>query len=141
MRGLANLIPFILIALVFYFLLFRPQRRRQQQVAQTQATLDVGSEVMLGSGIYGTVASLEDETIHLRLDETTTVKVARQAIVKVVEPADYDQSTATATYGPGVDELEESYQSDSYDAGTGDRHGEHPHDDHDDTPGPDDRRP
>ncbi len=85
MDGVAGLVPFLLIALVFYFLIIRPQRNRQKALANTQSTLGVGSEVMLGSGIYGTVASLDDETLMLELSPGTHVKVARQAVVKVVD--------------------------------------------------------
>jgi preprotein translocase subunit YajC len=96
-KDLAGFLPFVLIALVFWFLIVRPQRRRQQELASTQSALGVGTEVMLGSGIYGTVASVEDDTLHLQVAPGTTVKVARQAVVKVVdrfeapgEPADPD---------------------------------------------------
>jgi preprotein translocase subunit YajC len=93
-KDLAGFLPFVLIALVFWFLIVRPQRRRQQDLASTQSTLGVGSEVMLGSGIFGRVASLDDETIGLELSPGTTVKVARQAVVKVLDRPDD---------GPGTD--------------------------------------
>ena len=86
MQGLQELLPIILIVLVFWLLLWRPQRRRQQQLAATRAALEVGSEVMLGSGIFGRVQSLEDETVHVELAPGVTVKVIRQAIARVVEP-------------------------------------------------------
>lgn len=85
MSSLGPIIPLLLIALVFWFLIVRPQRRRQQALASTQSSIDVGSEVMLGSGIYGTVASLEDETIHVEVSPGTVMKVARQAVVKVID--------------------------------------------------------
>ena len=86
MNNLASLIPLVLILLVFWFLIIRPQRRRQQQLSSTQSSLGVGSEVMLTSGIFGRVSSLEDETVQLEIAPGTTVKVARQAVVRVVEP-------------------------------------------------------
>ena len=85
MKDLAGFLPFVLIALVFWFLIVRPQRRRQHELAATQSALGVGTEVMLGSGIYGTVASVEDDTLHLELAPGTTVKVARQAVVRVLD--------------------------------------------------------
>ena len=103
MDSLAGILPFVLIALVFWFLIVRPQRRRQQELATTQSALDVGTEVMLGSGIFGTVASLDEETVQLELSPGTTVKVARQAIVKVVDGPDehglHDEYDADG--GPG----------------------------------------
>ena len=86
MKDLAGFLPFVLIALVFWFLIVRPQRRRQQQLASTQAALGPGTEVMLGSGIFGTVASLDDETVRIEVAPGTVVKVARQAVVRVIEP-------------------------------------------------------
>jgi preprotein translocase subunit YajC len=84
-KDLAGVLPFVLIALVFYFLILRPQRRRQQALATTQSALVPGAEVMLTSGIYGRVASLNDETIQLELSPGTHVKVARQAVVRVID--------------------------------------------------------
>jgi preprotein translocase subunit YajC len=84
-KDLAGVLPFVLIALVFYFLILRPQRRRQQALASTQSALVLGAEVMLTSGIYGRVASLNDETIQLELSPGTHVKVARQAVVRVID--------------------------------------------------------
>jgi preprotein translocase subunit YajC len=81
----ASLLPFVLIVLVFWFLVVRPARRQQQKLAATQSAVQVGSEVMLGSGIYGTVLSVGDETLQLEVAPGTTMKVARQAVVKVVE--------------------------------------------------------
>jgi preprotein translocase subunit YajC len=86
-KDLAGLLPFILIALVFYFLLLRPQRRRAQTLSATQSSLQPGAEVMLTSGIFGRVASLDDETIQLELSSGIVVKVLRQAVARVVEPA------------------------------------------------------
>jgi len=82
---LANLLPFVLIALVFWLLIVRPQRRRAQALAATQSALGLGSEVMLGSGIFGRVASLDDETIQLEVSPGTVIKVSRQAIVRVLD--------------------------------------------------------
>ena len=85
MQDLAGLLPFVLIALVFWLLIVRPQRRRAQALAATQSALGLGSEVMLGSGIFGRVASLDDETIQLEVSPGTVIKVSRQAIVRVLD--------------------------------------------------------
>jgi preprotein translocase subunit YajC len=84
----ASLLPFVLIVLVFWFLVVRPARRQQQKLAATQSAVHVGSEVMLGSGLYGRVVSLGDETLQLELAPGTQVKVARQAVVRVVDAGD-----------------------------------------------------
>ncbi len=88
MKDLAGFLPFVLIALVFWFLIVRPQRRRQQDLARTQSSIGPGTEVMLGSGFYGTVVSVGDDTLELQLAPGTTVTVARQAVVKVLDPTE-----------------------------------------------------
>lgn len=93
MKDLANIAPLVLILAVFYFLILRPQRRRQQALASTQAALQPGAEVMLTSGIFGRVASLDDETVQLEVSPGTTVKVSRAAVVRVV-----DQQQAAPTH-------------------------------------------
>jgi preprotein translocase subunit YajC len=86
-QDLATFVPFVLIVLVFWFLVIRPQRRRQQEMNAIQSSVAVGSQVMLGSGIFGTVVGVEDDTVLLEISPGTTIKVARQAVVRVVEPA------------------------------------------------------
>jgi preprotein translocase subunit YajC len=95
-ESLGAVLPFVLIALVFWLLIVRPQRRRQQTMAATQAALQVGTEVMLGSGIYGRVVSADEEetTVLVEVAPGTVLKVARQAIIRVIEPAE-DDLTAT----------------------------------------------
>ncbi|QWZ09377.1 preprotein translocase subunit YajC [Nocardioides panacis] len=107
MKDLAGFLPFVLIALVFWFLIVRPQRRRQQDLARTQSSIGPGTEVMLGSGFYGTVVSVGDDTLDLELAPGTTVKVARQAVVKVLEPGE-----GTHDLGGAHDELDERHPGD-----------------------------
>ena len=100
MEALASLFPFAIIILVFWFLLIRPQRRRAQEMAQLQGSVEVGSEVMLASGLYGTVSMLDPDQPDLAWVEVApgmTVKVARQAIVRVIVP---DNASADGPDGP-----------------------------------------
>lgn len=101
MKDWASLLPFVLIVLVFWFLVVRPARRQQQKLAATQSAMSVGSEVMLGSGIYGTVSSIDDETLVLEVAPGTRVKVAKQAVVRVLdaERGDHDGDGETAQPG------------------------------------------
>jgi preprotein translocase subunit YajC len=94
-EGLASLLPFILIAVVFWLLLIRPQRRRQMELARTQRELQVGDEVMLGAGIVGRVAAVDDEYIRLETSPGVHLRVARGAVVRVITPEPLDEP------GPG----------------------------------------
>ena len=93
MKDWASLLPFVLIVLVFWFLVVRPARRQQQKLAATQSAVTIGSEVMLGSGIFGTVAAIGDETFDIEVAPGTRVKVAKQAVVRVLDTEQHD------TYG------------------------------------------
>jgi preprotein translocase subunit YajC len=88
-----TLFPLLLIVLAFWLLVIRPARKRQQDMARIQNSVGVGSDVMLGSGIFGTVVAVGDETLTLAIAPGTEIKVARQAVARVVE-------TPTAPEGP-----------------------------------------
>jgi preprotein translocase subunit YajC len=104
---LASILPLVLIVLAFWFLVIRPARKRQQDMARTQSSAQVGTRVMLGSGIYGTVTALADDTVELEVAPGTVLTVARQAIVRVIDapqglsahPAVDETSSATDPRG------------------------------------------
>jgi preprotein translocase subunit YajC len=85
-NDLGALLPFVLIAAVFWFLLIRPQRKRQLQLMTTQNSVGVGDEVMLGAGIVGRVATADPEFIGLEVSPGVQVQVARQAVVRILTP-------------------------------------------------------
>jgi preprotein translocase subunit YajC len=102
---LASILPLVLIVLAFWFLVIRPARKRQQDMARTQSSAQVGTRVMLGSGIYGTVTALADDTVELEVAPGTVLTVARQAIVRVIDaPQDLPAQPAVdeppSTAGP-----------------------------------------
>jgi preprotein translocase subunit YajC len=84
---LASLLPLVGIALLFWFLMIRPAQRRQREVRQMQSSLAVGDEVMLSSGIYGVLESLNDERVRVRLAPGVVIEVARGAVGQKVSPA------------------------------------------------------
>lgn len=92
---LAQILPLLLIVLAFWFLVIRPARKRQQDTARIQSSVDVGAEVMLGSGIYGTVVAVGDDTLQLEVAPGTTVKVARQAVVRVITDSSREESVSS----------------------------------------------
>ncbi len=82
---LGTIFPLLLIVLAFWLLVIRPARKRQQEMSRIQNSVAIGSEVMLGSGIYGTVVSVGDDTLQLAVAPGTEIKVAKQAVVRVVD--------------------------------------------------------
>lgn len=86
MKELASFLPLILIALVFWVLLIRPQARRAKELSAMQRSLSVGEEVLLTSGVFGVVEDLEDDHARITIAPGVTIKVARGAIGGVVRP-------------------------------------------------------
>jgi len=84
-QNLGAFLPLILIVVLFWVLVIRPSRKRQQKLSATQSGLEPGTDVMLGSGIFGTVVSVAEETVQIEIAPGTQMKVARQAVVRVVE--------------------------------------------------------
>lgn len=88
MNEWAQVLPLVLIVLVGWFLLIRPMRKRQRQMTSVQANLDVGTKVMLTSGIFGEIDGVDDTSVQLSIAPGTTVTVAKRAVAQVVEPPD-----------------------------------------------------
>ena len=80
MSELASLLPLLGIAVLFWALMIRPAQRRQRELRQMQSSLEVGDEVMLSSGIYGVLRSLDDERISVEIAPGVVVEVVRGAV-------------------------------------------------------------
>ena len=86
MPELVSLIPLVGIALLFWLLLIRPAQRRQKELARMQGSLKTGDEVMLTSGIFGTLRETEEDHVRVEIAEGVTIKVARGAVGSVEQP-------------------------------------------------------
>ena len=83
---LATVLPWILIFVVFWFLLIRPQRKKDKQVKEMLNNLKAGDRICTIGGIYGTITGLKDDTITLSVGkDNLSMVVARWAIRSVEE--------------------------------------------------------
>lgn len=92
---LASLLPIVGIALLFWLLLIRPAQRRQRETRQMQASLEIGDEVMLTSGIYAVIRSLAEDRVTVEVSPGVTIDVARGAIGTVVTGQPDDEPVET----------------------------------------------
>jgi preprotein translocase subunit YajC len=90
MQQYSTLIFIALLVAAFYFLILRPQRKRQQALQQTMNSVSPGSRVMLGSGLFGTVVSVGPRQVVLEISPGAEVTVLKQAISKIVTEDDED---------------------------------------------------
>ncbi len=78
--GMAGLFPLILMFVIFYFLLIRPQQKRQKEHAQMVAMLKKGDRVVTGGGVIGTVFALTDTELVLEVADRVKVTVVRSQV-------------------------------------------------------------
>jgi preprotein translocase subunit YajC len=81
--GLVQLLPIFLIIAVFYFLLIRPQQKRQRQLQETVASLKNGDRVITNGGIIGVITMVKESTFLIRSADKTILEVARTAIADI----------------------------------------------------------
>ena len=86
MNDLAALLPLVGILALFWFMVIRPQQRRQKEVVRLQQSIQVGQRVMMSSGIFGTVVSLADDRARLEIAPGAQIEIARAAIAKEDSP-------------------------------------------------------
>jgi preprotein translocase subunit YajC len=82
---LSMLIPILGMLAIFYFLLIRPQQKRQRDTQKMIAALKNGDRVLTSSGIYATVAGIKDDTFILKIAENVKIEVLKTAVSGVVE--------------------------------------------------------
>ena len=95
MSNLVPFLPLVGIALLFWLLFVRPAQRRQRAMGDMQRALTVGDEIMLTSGIFGTVSALHDDAFSLDVADGVTLRVLRAAVGNVVTPVARSQHDDT----------------------------------------------
>lgn len=85
---LSTILLIALMVVAFYFLLIRPQKRRQQAQQKVIAEIRPGTQVLLGSGIFGTVVSVGEKRAVLATGPGVEITVLKQAIARVIQPGD-----------------------------------------------------
>jgi|SRR5687768_1934370 len=83
--GLIQLLPILLIILVFYFLIIRPQQRRQRQLQETIANLKIGDRVVTNGGVIGVITTVRDTSFLIRSADKTILEIARTAVAGIDE--------------------------------------------------------
>lgn len=82
---LAMFIPIIMVFIVFYLLLIRPQQKKQKEHQQLLAQLQKGDKVVTNGGLYGTISDAKEHVIILKIAENVKVEVVKSAIATVIE--------------------------------------------------------
>ena len=80
MGGIMSFLPFVIIIAIFYFLIIRPQSKKQKETQKMLSELKKGDKVVSIGGIHGTIQHVKEKTIIVKVDENTKLEFTRSAI-------------------------------------------------------------
>lgn len=83
--GLVNFIPLILIFVVFYFLLIKPQKQKEKEHQKMVGGLNKNDEVVTTGGIYGTIVNVKEKTLILRVDDNVKFEIDKSAVATLIK--------------------------------------------------------
>lgn len=105
---MAQFLPLILIFVVFYLMLIRPQKKREKQVQEMRAQIEVGDEIITTGGIIGTVVVVKEEYLVIETgSDRSKIRIVKQAVQsnetkrEAVAAAQAAQQQARAESGSG----------------------------------------
>ena len=85
-QGIAQFIPLILIFVIFYFFLIRPQQKRVKEHKTMVESLKRGAEIITSGGIIGTIEKvMEDDRIEVNIDENVKVQIIKSTITSLLK--------------------------------------------------------
>ena len=81
---IASFIPLILIFLIFYFLLIRPQQKKAKEHKSLLETIKRGDEILTSGGIVGKVVKADNDNLTVEISDKVNVKIFRSTVVDVI---------------------------------------------------------
>jgi preprotein translocase subunit YajC len=90
--AIANFLPLAVLALLFYFFMIRPQRRRTAAAKAVRDSVSVGSEIRTIGGIHGVVTEVEDDSVVFATEDGGSLRIERRAVGKVIPVSDQDDA-------------------------------------------------
>lgn len=84
-QAIQGLLPFIVLIIVFYFLLIRPQVQQQKQRKELLASVKEGDKIRTVCGIYGTIEKVREDELTVRIAENTKIQLARFGVESIIK--------------------------------------------------------
>ena len=78
-------VPFIFIFVIMYFVLFRPQKKRQQEQQRLIASLKTGDRVVTNAGIHGLIANVKETTVIVKVADNVKIEMEKSAVTNVLK--------------------------------------------------------
>lgn len=91
---LGMFLPMIVIFVLFYFMLIRPQRRQQREHQQRLSQIKSGDEIVTNGGIHGLITNVADRTVTLKIADNVKIKIERQCVATILKKSDEPEAAA-----------------------------------------------
>jgi len=82
--GIGVFVPFIFIFIIMYFVMFRPQKKRQEQQQKLISTLKTGDRVVTNGGIHGLISNVKETTVIVKVADNVKIEMEKSAITTVL---------------------------------------------------------
>ena len=86
--GLIQILPFVFVFIIMYYVMLRPQMRRQKEQARLVQALKTGDRVVTSSGIHGLISNVKDSTVILKVADNVKIELEKTAVTNVLKPVD-----------------------------------------------------
>jgi len=83
--GIGFFVPFIFIFVIMYFLMFRPQKKRQQEQQRLISSLKTGDKVVTNAGIHCLIANVKETTVIVKVADNVKIEMEKSAIANVLK--------------------------------------------------------
>ena len=93
--GFGGFLPLIIIMALLWLVLLRPQQRRAKNRREMLSKLEVGDEVVMSSGVYGRIASFDEQTVLVDIADNVRVKVTRDSITERITYHDWEEDSGS----------------------------------------------
>jgi preprotein translocase subunit YajC len=86
--GLLTFLPLVFLSIIMYYVMIRPQMRRQKEQARLVSTLKTGDRVVTSSGIHGLISNVKDTTVIVKVADNVKIEMEKTAVTNVVKTAE-----------------------------------------------------
>jgi preprotein translocase subunit YajC len=83
--GLLGMLPFVFLIVIMYYVMIRPQMRRQKEQAKLVSSLKTGDRVVTTSGIHGLISNVKETTVIVKVADNVKLEMEKSAVTNVVK--------------------------------------------------------
>ena len=85
--GLISMLPILFMVVIMYYVMIRPQMRRQKEQARLVAALKTGDRVVTASGIHGLISNVKEKTVIVKVADNVKMEMEKSAVTNVLKTA------------------------------------------------------